>query len=220
MAREIDCFSRREFEQVALQGALPPEQTDFLYRMVAQAPEVKAQEWADFLKADAQLFATKTPAARVKQVNEMYEQLRAYDWVVHDKLVPFKATIAALNADVFDRLLVSTQQYCTDPVPQLRFARIEHRIEFYVDVLMCLCAQITPLLAASDQDEAALKRWLKKPTVAPWFTRFPLLYNTLYEYKYEDIWLMKEFMHERCITNFDIVLLTLAMIECRAQGVL
>ena len=71
-----------------------------------------------------------------------------------------------------------------------------------------------------DDNGSQLKVWLKAPGVAAWFKRFPLLYNSLYEYKYEDIWLMKEFMQSRCVTKFDVVMLTMAMMECRAQGLL
>ena len=105
MAREIDALSRQEFEHEMLQGSLAPEKVDFLCRKVAQAPEVQAQDWADFLKSEAELFATKISAARVKQVNEIYEQLRQHDFVAHDKLVPFKATIACLNEDSFKKAL-------------------------------------------------------------------------------------------------------------------
>lgn len=105
MAREIDALSRHEFEHEMLQGELAPEKVDFLCRKVAQAPEDMAQEWGDFLKTETELFATKIPAARVKQVNEIYEQLRQHDFVAHDKLVPFKATIACLNEDNFKKRL-------------------------------------------------------------------------------------------------------------------
>ena len=221
MAREIDALSRHEFEHDMLQGELAPEKVDFLCRKVAQAPEDMAQEWGDFLKTETELFATKIPAARVKQVNEIYEQLRQHDFVAHDKLVPFKATIACLNEDNFKKGFVArTQKYCSKPEPELRFDRIEQRIEYYVDVLMCVCSQIYPMMVHVGDNGSQLKVLLKDPVLAAWFKRFPLLYNSLYEYKYEDIWLMKEFMQSRCVTKFDVVMLTMAMMESHAQGLI
>ena len=221
MAREIDALSRQEFEHEMLQGSLAPEKVDFLCRKVAQAPEVQAQDWADFLKSEAELFATKISAARVKQVNEIYEQLRQHDFVAHDKLVPFKATIACLNEDSFKKGFVArTQKYCSKPTPELRYDRIEQRIGYYVDVLMCVCSQIYPMMIHVDDNGSQLKVWLKAPGVAAWFKRFPLIYNSLYEDRYADIWLMKEFMKSRCVAKFDVVMLTMAMMESRVQGLL